>query len=247
MSQPQADPIPWMPLVPPKDGVIPFKTAHDNMRTGDLLFWHGDYLISRLFERATGSYYSHAAIAAWCKGHLILLQAEALGIEAVPLHVTVAKYPGRVDWFRLTVDALGLVDMDAVLRRAQKYLGMRYGYFEVAKALAARVFGFGDPRDPKHPHAMFCSEYVATAFDSPKFRFTSRPAIQTFPQDIVGSGNVMRVGTIHPDPSMPKPGDAASKEAAKAAQMLNGLAQSAQGGGLDPVNRGGKPDDVAMQ
>jgi hypothetical protein len=246
MSQPQADPIPWMPLVPPHDGVIPFKTAHDNMQTGDLLFWHGDYLVSKIFERLTGSYYSHAAIAVRWEGELILLQAEALGIQAVPLHVTVAKYPGRVDWFRLTTDALALVDMKVMLHRAQHYLGLEFGYIEVARALAYRVFGIGDPHDGKHPRGMFCSEFVATAFESPKFSFTGCPPIQTFPQDIVGSGKVMRIGTIHPDPSMPHPhpGDAPSEEPG---QVLKGIAQSAQGGGLDVANRRGKPDDVAMQ
>jgi hypothetical protein len=246
MSQPQADTIPLLPLVPPKDGVIPFATARRDMRTGDLLFWHGDYLISKLFERATGSYYSHAAIASRWDDRLILLQAEALGIQAVPLHITVAKYPGRVDWFRLTPEALALVDMEMVLHRAQHFLGLEFGYIEVARALAYRVFGIGDPHDPKHPRGMFCSEYVATAFEAAKFSFTDRPPIETFPQDIVNSGKVMRIGTIHPDGTMPHPhaGDAPSDEAA---QVLKGVTQSAQGGSLHTADGGGKPDDVTVQ
>jgi hypothetical protein len=47
-----------LPLVPPHDRVIPASTARHEMKDGDILLWHGDYWVSKMFERVTGSTYS---------------------------------------------------------------------------------------------------------------------------------------------------------------------------------------------
>jgi hypothetical protein len=207
MSQPEADSIPILPLVPPHDRVIPASTARHDMIDGDILLWHGDYWVSKLFERVTGSRYSHAAIAARWDGELILMQAEALGIQAVPLMAAVKRYPGLVDWYRLSPKGFGTLSqpngVELVLRCARRYLGLRYGYLEVFRSLvyrlALRRLGFPALHDPKHPHAMFCSEYVATAFKAGGIAFAD-DSIDTMPDDIVGSDLVMKIGHIKADP-----------------------------------------------
>jgi hypothetical protein len=207
MSQPEASSIPMLPLVPPHDQVVPASTARRDMKNGDILLWHGDYWVSKMFERVTGSRYSHAAIASRWDGELILMQAEALGIQAVPLMAAVKRYPGLVDWYRLSPKGFGTLTqpggMDLVVRSARQYLGLKYGYVEVFRSLvyrlALRRLGFPAPHDPKHPHAMFCSEYVATAFKAGGIVFAD-DSIDTMPDDIVGSDLVMKIGHIKADP-----------------------------------------------
>lgn len=185
---------------------VMFAFARANIRDGDLLLWRGDYVVSKVFEWLTDSYYSHAAIAAHWGDELMLLQAEAVGIQAVPLHVTVAKYPGRVDWYPLRSEIRRTIDLAPVLHEAKRCLGWEFGYLEVLRAIGYRVLGIHNPYDAKHPHAMFCSEYVSTCFRKAGVVFKENTDdADTFPQDIANARTIVEfAGTIHADATMPE-------------------------------------------
>ena len=185
--------------LPSPEKPVRFGEARARMETGDIVFCRGQYWISHVFERLTHSFYSHAAIAAYWDDKLMLLQAEAFGIQAVPLRATVAKYPGRVDWYRLQPEYRAKLNVDAMLKTAKKHLGDEFGYLQVARAIGYRVFGIGRPKDAKHPHAMFCSEYVSCCFRAGGVTFGDYPDIDTFPETIALSPQVMYLGTIHED------------------------------------------------
>jgi hypothetical protein len=135
-----------------------------------------------------------------------------------------------------------------VLKTAKKYLGLEFGYVEVARALAYRVFGIGHPGDAKHPHGMFCSEYVSCCFRAGGVAFSDYPDIDTFPETIAMSGKVDYLGTIHQDgakddavPVLPL------RRAERPAQPVEGVPHGLEPGGLQAVRGGGEAEDVPLK
>src|SRR5574341_477420 len=156
-----------MALIPsgPPEQEVAYADAHGRIRDGDLFLFRGEYLISKLFRRADRSYYSHAALAAWWGGRLMILQAEGTGIQAIPLSVAIASYPGRADWYTLKREEIP--DFDAKLRaalvEAKSDLGLAYGYVDLLRNIARWALRM-KLADPCRPRAMFCSEYVERCF-----------------------------------------------------------------------------------
>jgi hypothetical protein len=192
--------------------MVSLQHAREHMEDCDLILCRGVYGVSKMFEKLTNRAYSHAAIVArW--GHMwMLCQAEAGGVQAVPLHITVGKYNGSVYWFKLTAEARRLLDEKRTLQEVKRDLGVPFGLWPVLRDLAYRYMGFKylgmkPPTDTKEPGSMFCSQYVSHCFRAGGLPLCDHTDINTLPADIESSKYVQYVATIHQ-----LPGDVATSE-----------------------------------
>lgn len=143
-----------------------YGNVRDAIETGDILLFRGNAWLSRFIRWGSKSPYSHAGMAAWWDGRLVVLQAVGRGIEVVPVSHAVDAYHGQVDWFRIRPDAAAKLNRETLLDTAITELGTPYntrGLFGLAfKMLTKR---FRKTPDPKaDPEAMFCSQYVSYCF-----------------------------------------------------------------------------------
>lgn len=187
---------------PPPARMAKYDEIRNQIRDGDILLLRGNYLSSRLFVRITHSAYSHATIALWWGDRLMLLQAEAAGVQAVPLSVAVGSYEGRCDWYPLCRDTVPEINvrLPAVIARAKAYLGIPYGYWNLARKLLKRALGLRLV-ETRPTDGLFCSQFVAEAFKSAGLPLVERDAIDTFPKDIALSPIVAYRSSIAHDPS----------------------------------------------
>jgi hypothetical protein len=190
------------PSAPPPARITKYDDIRERIRDGDILLLRGYYTSSRLFERLTHAAYSHATIALWWGDRLMLLQAEAHGVEAVPLSVAIGTYEGRCDWYPLRREANAEIaaKLPGVIQRCKAYIGLPYGYKNLFKKLFKRLLGIHlyetSPTD-----GMFCSQFVAEAFKSGGLPLLEANAIDTWPKDIAHSHLVEYGATIAHDPS----------------------------------------------
>jgi hypothetical protein len=187
---------------------IAFREIRDQIKDGDLFLFRGNFRSSKIFEWLTNSYYSHAALVAWWGGRLMILQAEGPGLQAIPLSVAIAVYPGRVDWFRLRREDFPDVEarLQAVLLEAKSDLGLPFGVRDLFKR-ALRWLRVVKLRDPVSPKGMFCSEYVERCFRIGGMPLRDAKDIATWPQQIAESPHVQYVATIIHDNARLEPRD----------------------------------------
>jgi hypothetical protein len=187
---------------PPPARIVKYADIRHEIRDGDILLLRGYYTSSRLFERLTHAAYSHATIAIWWGERLMLLQAEAHGVEAVPLSVAIGTYEGRCDWFPLRRETTPEIHLrlPAVIARTKAYIGLPYGYWNLFKKLFKKLLGI-HLRETPPQDGMFCSQFVAEAFKNAGLPLLDRDAIDTWPSDIVQSPLVAYAGTIAHDPN----------------------------------------------
>jgi hypothetical protein len=196
-----------MPLVP-LEKIQKYAEIRGRVEDGDVFLFRGQYLISKLFEKVDFSYYSHAALAAWWGKRLMIMQAEGPGIQAIPMSVAVATYPGRVDWYKLKKEdfpdcSKRLAEM---LWEAKADLGLEYGFGDLLKNIWHWISKV-KLSDPSYPKAMFCSEYVERCFREAGMSLTEKPDITTFPKDVAASQHLEYMATIPHDPKAVEPRD----------------------------------------
>jgi hypothetical protein len=182
-----------------------YSHVRPQIQDGDVLLWRGNYATSIVFRFLTRSPYTHAAIAARWGDRLMILQAELVGIQAVPLSATVKRYNGLVDWYRIKDEYRSAVDK--VLAKATGDLGRAFGIVAVIRSTWKRFLRatgivhrrLGLSLNPKSPRAraMFCSQYVSSCFRAGGLQLTSRPDIDTLPGDIKDSDVLEFQVTIH--------------------------------------------------
>ena len=191
-----------------------YSKVRPHIQDGDVLLWRGHYVISTVFRLATGSWYTHAAIAVWWGERLMILQAEPAGLQAVPLSNTVKRYDGLVDWYKIKDEYRNQVDMRKVLAEAKKDLGLPFGILAALSSswnrflhisgIVHRRLGFPLFRSPRNRRAMFCSQYVSRCFRAGGLPLTSHPDIDTLPGDVARSDRLEFQTRIHDDPHMAK-------------------------------------------
>jgi hypothetical protein len=185
-----------------------------HIQDGDVLLWRGHYAISTVFRLATGSWYTHAAIAVWWGDRLMILQAEPVGLQAVPLSSTVKRYDGLVDWYKIKDEYRDPVKVGRVLAEAKKDLGLPFGTLAALRSswnrflqisgIVHRRLGFPLFRSPRNRRAMFCAQYVSRCFRAGGLHLTSHPDIDTLPGDVAHSDLLEFQTRIHDDPHKPK-------------------------------------------
>ena len=176
---------------------VAFRDIRMQIQDGDLFLFRGNFRSSKIFEWLTHSYYSHATIVSWWGDRLMILQAEGPGIQAIPLSVAIATYPGRADWYRLRREDYpdSEATLKTVLLEAKSDLGLPFGILDLFKRLFRwlKVVKLSDPVSPK---GMFCSEYVERCFRIGGMPLRDAKDIATLPQQIAESPHIEYVATI---------------------------------------------------
>lgn len=194
----------------PDPVVTGYSQIRDQIRDGDLFFFRGDFRSSRLFTWLTKGYYSHSTIVAWWGDRLMILQAEGVGLQAIPLSVAIQEYPGRADWYQLKRDGAPEVEaaVPGVLGEARADLGLKFGTLDLFRSLF-RWVGKVKFTNPMSPRGLFCAEYVERCFRMagiPLRRDADGrlvpPDILCFPQDLADSPLVQYRATILHSPAL---------------------------------------------
>src|SRR5512143_49955 len=89
--------------------ILPYEDVRSSIRDGDVFMYRVRNLPSRLIQWATRSRYSHAGLAAWWNGRLMVLEAVGKGVVVTPLSANVRHYHGDVEWF-MCVDEIPEAD-----------------------------------------------------------------------------------------------------------------------------------------
>jgi hypothetical protein len=145
-----------------------YQDLREQIRTGDLLLFRGNRLLSGVIERLSDSPYSHVAILARWQDRVVAFQADEGGVAILPASKMVCKYQGKVDWWSLKhhLRDSGVFQEDQLLNAALTMLGVKYGYLRLVE-LGIRIL-LGRTLNPKDAHAtpdsLFCSEFVSRCF-----------------------------------------------------------------------------------
>jgi hypothetical protein len=145
-----------------------YQDLREQIRTGDLLLFRGNRLLSNAIERLSDSPYSHVAILARWQSRVIAFQADEGGVAILPASKMVCRYQGKVDWWSLKPHLRegGVFKEDDFLNAALTMLGVKYGYLNLL-ALGLRIL-LGRTLNPKDAHAtpdsLFCSQFVSRCF-----------------------------------------------------------------------------------
>lgn len=166
------------------------------LHTGDVLFYSGEDLISKVIRMYTLSEFSHVAIIASVDKDSGTCQvAEALNqgfvvstrsFEYIYQHYCIARLQN---------------ELPRVLRRALrseifKLLGTPYGFWTLLKIVIAKMFGKVYTRDPELKK-IICSEAVVLVYDRIGFVLTGLPAHISTPADLFRSKHLLLIWKKH--------------------------------------------------
>lgn len=186
----------WKLHQPPTEGVN-YQTWRQHIRTGDLLLFRGDYMLSHMIESLSDSPYSHVAILARWKDRVVAFQADTRGVEILPVSRMICRYNGKVDWWSRVAGFGDEVFEEKLLDTALTLLGTRYGYWPLI-SLALRIL-LGRTLKARDAHAtpdsLFCSQFVSQCYRvASDGRFDVNPSLNdasTSPADFVRSGHFL--------------------------------------------------------
>lgn len=180
--------------------VIPYSDLRAKLKSGDLLFTSGDYLVSKAIQKVTGSPWSHVGIVFRLDSidrMLLLESVEDMGVRFAPLSKYLndyedgKPYKGRVVLARCkdvtanTVAGISTFGIDE--------LTQPYDKDEIAKILARVALGIGKKEKDRE---YICSELVYECFSRAGKEFEYNPKGFISPEDIWLDEKVSTVGRI---------------------------------------------------
>lgn len=186
----------WKIHQPPVDGAS-YQSLRRHIRTGDLLLFRGNYVLSHMIESLSDSPYSHVAILARWKDRVVAFQADTRGVEILPVSKMICRYNGKVDWWSRVAGFGDDAFEEKLLDTALTLLGTRYGYWPLL-SLAFRIL-LGRTLNARDAHAtpdsLFCSQFVSQCYRvASDGMFDVNPQLNdasTSPADFVRSGHFM--------------------------------------------------------
>lgn len=180
--------------------VTPYSDLRATLKSGDLLFASGDYLVSKAIEKVTDSPWSHVGIVFYLESidRMMLLESvEDMGVRFAPLSKYLKDYEGgkpykgRVVMARVsdtdtsTVEGIAKFGIDELTRP--------YDKDEIAKILARVTLGIGrKERDREY----ICSELVYECFSSVGRQFAYDTKGFISPENIWVDSQVALVGRV---------------------------------------------------
>jgi len=168
--------------------VLPYPNVRTSLKSGDLLFTSGDYLISKAIQKMTDSPWSHVGIVFRLDSIdrvLLLESVEDMGVRFAPLSKYLndyedgKPYKGRAVLARCkdvtpeTVKSLSTFGIDE--------LTQPYDKDEIAKIMARITLGMGKK---KRDREYICSELVYECFAHAGKEFAFNPKGFISPEDI---------------------------------------------------------------
>lgn len=173
---------------------VSYKSARNDIRTGDIFFASGNYPISRMIEHFSDSIFSHVGfVFIWNSRVLLLESVEDDGVRVVPLSQYLYDYEnsgqpynGRLFLGRYS----GTFNQDSIgrmLGKAADSLNKKYDKEEIAKILARVTIGLGKHGDND---SYICSEFVDVCFQEIGVLFPRGKNGFIFPEHIAADVNV---------------------------------------------------------
>lgn len=155
--------------------VTPYQDIRTKLKSGDLLFASGDYLVSKAIQKVSGSPWSHVGIVFKLDsiGRMLLLESvEDMGVRFAPLSKYINDYEdGKPYKGRVVLGRCKDVNTDIVAGVAKfgiDELTRPYDKDEIAKIMARVVLGIGKK---KRDREYICSELVYECFSSAGIEF----------------------------------------------------------------------------
>lgn len=180
--------------------VLPYAQLRSKLKSGDLLFASGDYLVSKAIKSVTDSPWSHVGIVFRLDSidrMLLLESVEDMGVRFAPLSKYLSDYQdgkpykGRAvlarckDVTSQTIDKLSTFGIDE--------LTQPYDKDEIAKILARVTLGIGKKeRDREY----ICSELVYECFAQAGKNFSFNTKAFISPEDVWVDEKLSLVGRI---------------------------------------------------
>jgi len=180
--------------------VVPYRELRPRLRSGDLLFTSGDYLVSELIRKFTDSPWSHVGIVFRVDAIervLLLESVEDMGVRFAPLSKYLTDYEdGKPYRGRIVIARCARIDrksLEKIAAFGTDQLTRAYDRQEVID-IAARI-ALGKPR-PRRNQAYICSELVHECFARAgrAFAYDRRGFIS--PENIWRDARVSLVGRI---------------------------------------------------
>lgn len=180
--------------------ITPYQEIRTKLKSGDLLFASGDYLVSKAIQKVSDSPWSHVGIVFKLEsiGRMLLLESvEDMGVRFAPLSKYIDDYDdGKPYKGRIVLGRCNGVSADIVAGLAKfgiDELTRPYDKDEIAKIMARVVLGVGKKeRDREY----ICSELVYECFSSAgiEFAYDSRGFIS--PENVWLDEKVSLVGRV---------------------------------------------------
>jgi len=180
--------------------ILSYQEVRATLKSGDILFTSGDYLISKAIQKMTASPWSHVGIVFRVDSidRILLLESvEDMGVRFAPLSKYLKDYEhrkpyqGRIvlarceDVTSKTIEGLATFGIDE--------LTQPYDKDEIAKIMARITLGIGKKeRDREY----ICSELVYECFARAGKEFAFNPKGFISPEDIWVDDKLFLVGRI---------------------------------------------------
>jgi hypothetical protein len=193
---------------------VKYSDARSGIEDADVLLFRGRGRFSRLIQWATRSSYSHAGLAVWFSGRLMVAESRELrGCRIVPLSNAI----GSATVCRFVPMPWVQVDRERVVDSALARLGAPYGWAHILRIGLAHlplwllrripVIGKYVPggrqwsEDDQAPsgRSLICSEYVAACYRAGGVDLVPRLSDQdTTPGDLARSAALGFAGEVEP-------------------------------------------------
>ena len=180
--------------------VLPYSDVRAKLKSGDILFTSGDYLISKAIQKMTGSPWSHVGIVFRLDSidRILLLESvEDMGVRFAPLskylkdYENGKPYKGQVVLARckdVTSETIGGLSTFGIDELTQPY-----DKDEIAKIMARITLGIGrKERDREY----ICSELVYECFARAGKEFAYNPKGFISPEDVWVDEKLSLVGRV---------------------------------------------------
>lgn len=180
--------------------VFPYSDLRPNLKSGDLLFASGDYLVSKAIQMVTNSPWSHVGIV-FCLDSidrvLLLESVEDMGVRFAPLSKYLNNYENGKPYKGCIVIAR-CKDVDSSTVAGLSTFGIDeltqpYDKDEIAKILARVTLGLGKKEKDRE---YICSELVYECFSQAgkEFKYNTKGFIS--PDDVWLDQKLSLVGRI---------------------------------------------------
>lgn len=183
-----------------------YEQAKNNIKTGDILFCSGRYLVSEMIKKLSNSLFSHVALLInWNEHVLVVESVEDDGIRVVPLshylynyENSKEKYNGEMYVARHEVvgsPGFNKEKIKTMCGKAIDLLNRNYDKDEIAKIVARISLGIGRHKDD---YEYMCSEFVDECFKQMEIELSRDSMGFIFPEHIAADPNVKPLFEISP-------------------------------------------------
>jgi len=183
-----------------------YEQAKNQIKTGDILFCSGRYLVSEIIKKLSNSEFSHIALLVdWDEHVLVLESVEDDGIRVVPLSHYLHNYENSKEKYNgeMYVARHEVVDspdfeqgkIKAMCGKAIDLLNRNYDKDEIVKIVARISLGIGRHSDD---FEYMCSEFVDECFKELGIELLRDPMGFIFPEHIAADPNVRPLFEVTP-------------------------------------------------